>query len=685
VKHNTAGIRTGAAGPTLEAQKKKMLRYLDEGHTLREVYRKFEISYSVMQRLRLADVDFDEKVRAITRLAGRVGARKQSVYDPDRKIPPKGSFEDWRMRYLGRPTTLLGQAIAGAMLDETNRVVFILAPPGGGKDTTVGDVLLYVKCDDRSYLRCAWIMENDNFSVRRIAQRIEPYLTDPQAYRVKPYATPGGAVPVGSLIKDYGPFKAEPGMEYPDGTLVAKTTWTQHELRFLASAAAPEAEPDLWATGMGGALYGARVGLMVFSDLVTKENQSRPTDKETDFQWCIGTADSRLDTTGRLVSLGTRVAAEDNHERLMEHYIGKAEPWSVEQTGPLTKTTYTNGVCVIVCVAIWVDEEGEERSYDETRFPLDGKWQLRNGNRIDLAALSIDEAAARNAKRILGLREIRERDPDWFDTAYQQNPSADSSQFDFTDPILDLCSDPRRSYGKALPGEIRVLCVDPARAGGAAWAVLGLDLEEQTIAVVDYKTFAGLGVVGIKQRLIIDPITVWQPRYLSYEVNHEQGVLYDPETQKVIADFGVTVVPHQTHKNRMDREIGVASVASEMRDRRLLFPTALTSDQAKTRLLRQHFKNWDAAPKKIRSKNMRTAHPDDLAMAIWPGVLLARKLFAAAERRDMGMRPAVPASVLRRWQKRSVQAERGRRGNVRADVYHAVDLDRLYLGSPGAD
>jgi hypothetical protein len=300
--------------------------------------------------------------------------------------------------------------------------------------------------------------------------------------------------------------------------------------------------------------------------------------------------------------------------------------------------------------------------------------------------MSIDEAAAASCKRVLGLREIRERDPDWFETAYQQNPSADAAQFDFTDAILDLCSDPRRSYGKSLPKEVRILSVDPARAGGAAWVMLGVNLEEQTIAVLDYKIFSGLGVVGIKQRLIINPLTVWQPTYLVYEVNHEQGVLEDSETQKAISDFGVTVVRHQTHKNRMDREIGVASVASEMRDRRLLFPTATTPDQTKTYTIRQHFKNWDSAPKKIRSKNMRTAHPDDLAMAIWMGVLEARALFKRFERKGRGMEQKVPANVTRRWQqKRYGQEKKGRRGNVRADVYANVDLAQLVIGSSDAD
>jgi hypothetical protein len=169
-------------------------------------------------------------------------------------------------------------------------------------------------------------------------------------------------------------------------------------------------------------------------------------------------------------------------------------------------------------------------------------------------------------------------------------------------------------------------------------------------------------------------------------VNHEQGVLEDSETQKAISDHGVTVVRHQTHKNRMDREIGVASVASEMRDRRLLFPTSTTQDQQKTYTLRQHFKNWDSAPKKIRSKNMRSANPDDLAMAIWMGVLEARALFKRAERQGRGQEKKIPAAIARRWQKKRYgQDEKARRGNVRRDVYANVDLAQLVAGTPDAD
>lgn len=474
-------------------------------------------------------------------------------------------------------------------------------------------------------------------------------------------------------------------MRYPDGTPVSRTTWTQNELRFLQSAAAPEADPDLWATGMQGAVYGSRVQLMVFSDLFTSENQNSPSEKEKQFVWCTGTAESRLDSSGRLVVLGTRVAHDDNYGRMLGHYIGDAEPYAVTQDGPVTVTKYTNGVAVVTCVAIWVDEDGVERSYSPARFPLDDHWRLPDGSLVPADELSVEEARERGASRAWGLRRVRQNRPDWFETAYQQNPQESSQLSDFTDAVLERAFAPHRSYGKAYPGELRIVSVDPARVGGAAWVCLAVDVEAETVTLVDERWYTNLGIQGIKRRLIVEPLTLWDPGWLVYETNHEQGVLYDPDIERAISDFGVTVHRHHTGKNRADPVIGVSSLAGPMRSGQLLFPTATPHDKQRTLRVAQHFKNWDAAPQHSRSNRQRGNAPDDLAMAMWPGFRFAVDVVLERFRRGHMYDPVrpTPEVVRRRWASRGGRDKDGGRAAVKRNTYRDADLVKLFLGDAG--
>lgn len=669
------------------SKKRQILDLLAEGATVADLCYRFEFSQHAYYGMRRRDKAFDVACKLFSQVSsqstGKWSEGKKLTFDPSRPMPRKGEFAAWRMKYLGRPTTALGQAIADAMLDTTSRIVFIHAPPGGGKDTTVGDTVLYMKCDDRHYTRVAWIMETENMARRRVGERLEPYLSDPTAYRSKPGRTPGAKVPKSTLIDDFGPYKWERGMRYPDGTPVQKTTWTQNEIRFLQSAAAPEADPDLWATGMQAALYGSRVQLMVFSDLFTKENQRNPTEREAQFEWVKGTAESRLDGSGRVVYIHTRVSPDDNQGRLMKHYIGDAPIHESTSEGPITVTRYVNGVTKVTCVAIWTDENGEERSFDPDRFPLDDCWLAPDQvTTVPFDELTLDEARAGGYARKEGLRTLRERDTEWFETAYQQNPQSTKDIVDFTDETLDRAMAPDRSYGIIRPREVLVLGVDPARVGWAGWALGAVDLEAETVSLVDYRLMRGLGIEGIKRQLLAAPIAKYRPPYLAYEVNHEGGVLHDPDVEGLLRDFGVTLIRHETTRNRMDPEVGVARMAGWMIQHRILLPSATPSDKAKTLTVRQHFKNWDADPQSRRKQHRKKeSQPDEIAMAFWFLWLHARDLIDRYQRGRHQTTPAkqVPQSIARRW-----QAKLGRRASVRthagSERRQDVDLLREYLG-----
>lgn len=560
----------------------------------------------------------------------------------------KGSFRDWRPKYIGRQVEPHQSELVDALEDYTNLVIFCLLPPGAGKDTTAGDYLLYETCDDREK-RAAWVMKGEQFARRRVAERLDPYLTDPKTYLRAPPG-PTSVKPSASLIEDYGPFKYKPGMVDGDGVKLEPTTWTKNEIYFL-KANAPEADPNLWATGMEGQIYGSRIDSCVISDVFDRENQMSPMAREGQFNWVMGTLLSRLDESGRLVVLGTRCLPDDNYIRLMEAMIGDAPV--VYQGDHYTK--YANGVATIIMPAIQYDEHGEEKSYWPDRFPLDSQYQLPDGTRIPVD----DDDPAQEARlkeqygpmiqRIRGLREIRDRDPQLFDTMYQQNPP-EIVTGDFTDATLDAADDPTRTLQVYRPKELLVVGADPARSAGAAWVCWGVDREQGTITLVDVFYGEKLGIGGLKHKLVINPVTTYKPVWFCYEVNREAAVVEDPEIQQVFNDFGTNLYRHHTSKNRSSQKIGVPSLSFYMRSKVIRWPTQTADDRKKTDLVKQHFKTWDRKEALQGNRTNIKGHPDDIAMAAWVGFIKALELLekgAGSGVRQMAM--PVPKSVQAKW------------------------------------
>ncbi len=640
-----------ATARKLESQK-RFIEAMRTSTSIAEAARKIGVARPTVNKWMVDDLEFANIVENLKKAQRKqrlvLNKGEGLIYDPDKELPEETDFETWRRRYLGRPVTEAQQALIRAYEDKTNRHIFMLGPTGMGKDTTAGDLLLKEVTQDRA-LRTAWIMETEPLSRRRIAERLVPYLTDPKVYTFQPQG-PDTSRPEASLIEDYGPFQWKRGMSDPDGNTVEATTWTKNEVYFIRSQA-PEADPNLWATGMGGKIYGSRIDLLVCSDLFTRENQRSPITMDEQYYWLLGTIDSRLDDRGRVVFIGTRAKKNDNYERLMDRFIGSAPV--VFQDGYYVK--YANGVATVIIPAIQLDDEGNESSYWPERFALESFVEFPNGEREqinyqDYSADKVLEYEKRGAVKVEGLWERRERDPDVFQTIMQQNPPADHSG-DFTDETLDAAEDHDRSWDVAYPNELLVVGVDPARTGGAANFVWAVNRKEQTITAVDYFWGQRLGITGIKNRLVQAPIAKWQPIALCYETNREAWVLEDPEVTRMVKDFGVQIIRHHTNQNRNNQVIGVPSLSFYMRSQIIRFPSQTAEDRRRTQMVKDQFKAWDAAEVGTRTKSGQGGHnPDDIAMAAWAGFVKALELLergVAKSRRNM----PVPAAVMRRWKK----------------------------------
>ena len=326
-------------------------------------------------------------------------------------------------------------------------------------------------------------------------------------------------------------------------------------------------------------------------------------------------------------------------------------------------TKYANGVAVVIMPAIEHDDDGNEISYWPERFPMESHFELPDGTRIaaddaDEVALS-DEYGGR-VKRIRGLSEIRERDRDLFETMYQQKPP-DEITGDFNDATLDAADDDSRTFGVYGPRELIVIGADPARSAGAAWVAWGVDRDKGTITLIDYFYGEKLGISGLKSKLVVQPITLYNPVWYCYETNREAAVVDDPEIQHVFKDYNVNLHRHHTHTgNRGSTSIGVPTLSFYMRSRVIRWPTMTADDRDKLMLVKDHFKTWDRKEALNTNRAHLKGHPDDIAMAAWVGFV---KAVALLERRSGGKvkhAMPVPRKIQARWdrmQQRSNEAK----------------------------
>jgi len=396
---------------------------------------------------------------------------------------------------------------------------------------------------------------------------------------------------------------------------------------------------------------------MVVSDPFDQENQGSPLARADQLQWLELTAESRLDESGRLIILGTRVAPYDNYGILLERYTKGAHV--IFEDGYYQK--WSNGTATVVYPALQYNEDGDEISYWPERFPLNDYFELPSGEAVPVEGLSDEqhmEIVGKGAKRARGLRGIREDKAETFATAYQQNPP-ESTSGDFTQALLDHCDDVDRTVGVVQPGEILVLGVDPARSGGASWVLWGWHPKKETATVIDLFYGERLGMQGLREKLILEPIRRYMPRYFVYEANIEASVLEHPEIKDALRETATELVLHRTGRNRSDSDVGLPGMVFKMRDGTIRFPARTADDVRVMQGLKQHFLAWDA---KSVVERARVKHiPDDRAMAAWVGFTKVRDLMTKQGR--MIPQPQVNAAVRKAFGSRRV-----REGPVREPV-----------------
>ncbi len=621
----------------------ELLRRYETADSLRQARESMGISQSLVANWKLDPAFAAGYKQAHKRWRKHKGLGDDGLvrFDPWREMRPTGTLVEWRRDVFGHPSTPTQTAFGEAYDDKSNLTIFWTAAAGAGKDVTTMQAVAKDSADGTEVMGC--IMESKDQAKKRIDAYLDPYFTDPNLYDRIP-DIPGGTMPIVNFIDEYGPWKFDGKLRLPDGSRPATVKWDAHNKWFVGRNT-PQADPNLWALGLEAAIAGSRVKLLIASDLFTVENQRSATFRAEQYNLIDGTIDSRLDEGGRMIFINhhVRKRGESNLVKLMENHIGNARV--IYKNGDYTK--YANGVATIITPALKVNDEGIVVSYWPEKFPVRG--QLLIGDEVhiadDLSDAEHADLSARGAKRVRGLEERQRKNPDLFELLYQQNPKG-SGYGDFTIEILDACDDPDRTLGVSEPNELLVLSVDPARKGGAAWTLLGFNETTEVCTEIDHWIGDDLGFAGMRLKLIREPIQLYRPRDLVWEINFEGETLEHPEVIEITRKYHVNVIPWRTQYNRGLGEYQVMAMLDDMRVGKIRFPAQTSADKLKMADVKDHFQNFESVGYTERRKTVGSNRlPDDACLAWWMGwahgkeLLLNRK--SHRERSTVRQAPAV--------------------------------------------
>ena len=451
------------------------------------------------------------------------------------------SFADWRKRFLGldtyphqhlwvdvlegREPQLMHHTVRYEPRGDRKRIL-INTPPFHAKSATITQQWVAYRLCMNPALRIMIVGKTAEAASKHL-YAIRQYLTDPNFVELQAAYAPADG------------FKPQRG----------EGRWANNLIylagRNLDAADKAAKDPSVQAVGIGGAIYGSRVDVMILDDAVDDTNYQA---YEKQFDWLTRTVQSRL-FDGELILVGTRIKPMDLYAYLLngDNYMSGETPWTylaqpaVFEYGPEPKDWVT----------LWpksstpMDESATEKA-DE-----DGLYRAWDGERLS----RIRDSLA----------------PGTWALVYQQ--MSVSEDMTFHPKCVWGSVDKRRKPGPLRPGEWggrragmegihTILSIDPAGTGEAFLLMYGVDRQTRDRWVLD----AWMGT-HTKISWYYDKIVeTWEQYRFTDLVVEKQGYsswLYQDER---ITEFcrqrGIRIHPHYTGVgNKVDPDFGVASIA----------------------------------------------------------------------------------------------------------------------------
>ena len=367
-----------------------------------------------------------------------------------------------------------------------------------------------------------------------------------------------------------------------------------------------EKDPNIEAIGIGGQIYGKRADMIIVDDAVTLKNAN---EFEKQIRWLTQDVRSRLNPTGKLVVIGTRVSAMDLYRELRneDRYPGGLVPWKYLAM-PALLTTHE-------------DPEKWETLWPASDAPFDGQMESDKNE---------DGLYPRwNGRNLYNERQAM--DASTWALVYQQQDISDDAIFD---PVCVRGSiDGMRKAGRLVPGNpghprdvngFSFICgLDPAMVGDTAVVCYAVDRVTHKRYIVDAIKITRPTPAAIRQ-LIFDWTSLYQPSEWIVEKNAFQSFLTQDEgIRQNLASRGVLLREHHTGTNKWDSGFGVASMSTlfgtkqfdgkHHRDNLIHLP----SDQTE---------NVKALIEQLITWSPTTKGKTDMVMALWFCEIRAREM-----------------------------------------------------------
>ena len=306
-----------------------------------------------------------------------------------------------------------------------------------------------------------------------------------------------------------------------------------------------EKDPNIEAVGIGGQIYGKRADMIIVDDAVTMSNAN---DFERQIKWLTQDVRSRLNPTGKLIIIGTRVASVDLYRELRQEdrYPGGLVPWTYLAMPALLEPHEDPDKWVTLWPKSDAPFDGQEAN-EQDEEGLYPRWSGRNL-----------------------YNERQAMDTSTWALIYQQQDVSENAAFD---PVCVRGSiDGMRKSGrlemghpghpKDLNGFTYICGMDPAIVGDTAAVCYAIDRATSKRYIVDVMKITRPSPQQIRD-IIINWTSLYGPSEWIIEKNAFQAFLTQDEgIRQHLATRGVILREHHTGSNKWDTGFGVASMAT---------------------------------------------------------------------------------------------------------------------------
>jgi len=356
---------------------------------------------------------------------------------------------------------------------------------------------------------------------------------------------------------------------------------------------------------MGGQIYGARADLIILDDCITTANAH---EWEKQMNWLQKEVITRLGKNGKLLVVGTRIAANDLYKELRnpKHWSSGRSPF-----------TYMGMPAVLEFnadpkewVTLWPKSDVPWDGDDEIPADEEGYYPKWDGATL--------------------FKRRSEVTPSTWALVYQQEDIEEDSTF--PPPLVTGSTNGARRVGPLRPGAVGhpnhvepyvMIGVDPATAGKAAFVVTAYNRADGKIYVLDC-----INMTEPNYQKIINQVkeltNKYKPQEIRMEINaFQKAYELDVDFRNWLAGYGVKLTSHFTGKNKWDTNLGVSSMSS-------LFGTTVNDKHQKNNIIELPSSEGSEGIKAL-VQQLLTWRPDtkgatDCVMALWFTIIRAREM-----------------------------------------------------------